>query len=153
MAFFDFDNLKEIATDLAQTGVNKSKQMAEITKLKMANLSEEDNIKKAYLELGKLYYAEHGTHPDGAYASACEKVTAAKETIAANNDRIAELKGGDEEMADAAEEAAEAVSDAVDAAVDKASDAVDHAAEKVEEAVDAAEEKIQDVLNEIKPEN
>ena len=93
-----FDNFKEKATDLAQAGVAQSKRLAEIAKLKTANLGEEDTIKKAYIELGKLYYAEHGSAPDGAYAAACEKITAARAAIETNHDRIAELKNsGDED--------------------------------------------------------
>ncbi len=93
-----FDNFKEKATDLAQAGVAQSKRLAEIAKLKTANMGEEDTIKKAYIELGKLYYAEKGASPEGAYAAACEKITAAKAAIETNNDRIAELKtAGDEE--------------------------------------------------------
>lgn len=97
-----FDNFKEKATDLAQAGVAQSKRLAEIAKLKTANMGEEDTIKRAYIELGKLYYAEKGASPEGAYAAACEKITAAKAAIEANNDRIAELKEAD----DAAEPAA-----------------------------------------------
>ena len=92
-----FDNLKSKATDLAQAGVAQSKRLAEIAKLKTANMGEEDTIKKAYLEIGKLYYAERGFAPEGAYAAACEKITAAKAAIEANNDRIAELKDKDDE--------------------------------------------------------
>lgn len=55
---FSFDDLREKVTDLAQSGVAKSKQLAEIAKLKTSNMGEEDTIKKAYLELGRLYYAE-----------------------------------------------------------------------------------------------
>lgn len=89
----DFLNdLQERATDLAQSVVATSKRLAEITKLKASNMAEEDTIKKAYVELGKLYYAEHGATPDGAYAAACEKITAARAAIETNNDRIAELK-------------------------------------------------------------
>lgn len=87
-----FDTLKVRATDLAQAGVAQSKRLAEIAKLKTANMGEEDTIKKAYIELGKLYYAEKGAAPEGAYAAACEKITAAKAAIEVNNERIAELK-------------------------------------------------------------
>ena len=87
-----FDNFKEKATDLAQAGVAQSKRLAEIAKLKTANMGEEDTIKKAYIELGKLYYAEKGAAPEAAYAASCEKITAAKAAIEANNDRIAEIK-------------------------------------------------------------
>lgn len=124
-----FDTLKDKATDLAQAGVAQSKRLAEIAKLKMANMAEEDAIKKAYIEIGKLYYAEQGASPDGAFAAACERVTASKAAIEANNDRIAELKQpGDPEAeveaeieaaAETVEEAAEAVADAVEAAVEE----------------------------------
>ena len=87
-----FENLKDKATDLAQAGVAQSKRLAEIAKLKTANMAEEDAIKKAYVEIGKLYYAEKGATPDGAFAAACEKVTASKAVIETNNERIAELK-------------------------------------------------------------
>lgn len=110
MAFFD--KLKETVSeigekvgDLAQTGVAKSKQLAEIAKLKAANMAEQDAIKKAYLEIGKLYYAEKGTTPEGGYAAACAKITAAKANIAANNAKIEDLKDGDEEVAAAAAQA------------------------------------------------
>jgi len=88
-----FDNLKDKVTDLAQSGVAKSRQLAEIAKLKTANLGEEDAIKKAYIEIGKLYYAERGMAPDAAYAALCEKITAAKINIEENKNRITELKG------------------------------------------------------------
>lgn len=107
----DFINdLQERATDLAQSVVATSKCLAEIAKLKASNMAEEDTIRKAYVELGKLYYAEHGTTPDGAYAAACEKITAARAAIETNNDRIAELKATAEaegEIIDVTPEAAE----------------------------------------------
>ena len=90
MAFFDA--FKDKAIDLAQTGMAKSKQLAEIAKLNLANASEEDDIKKAYIEMGKLYYAERGMAPEAAYAVLCEKVTAAKVNIEENKARIEELK-------------------------------------------------------------
>ena len=107
----DFINdLQERATDLAQSVVATSKRLAEIAKLKASNMAEEDTIRKAYVELGKLYYTEHGTTPDGAYAAACEKITAARAAIETNNDRIAELKATAEaegEIIDVTPEAAE----------------------------------------------
>ncbi len=103
MAFFD--DLKEKVADLAQAGVAKSKQLAEIAKLKAANMSEQDTIRKAYLEIGKLYYAEKGATPEGGYAAACEKITAANANIAANNAKIEDLKDGDEDVAAAAADA------------------------------------------------
>ena len=106
------DNLTEMATDLTESVAATSKSLAE-----------EGGIKKAPVELGKLYYPEHGATPEAGYAAACEKISAAKAAIQANNDRIAELKAeakaageviDDAEIQDAveaeivAEEAAEA---------------------------------------------
>ncbi|MBO5034748.1 MAG: serine proteinase [Oscillospiraceae bacterium] len=92
MALFDFDALKDRARDLAQTGVSKSKQIGEIAKLNLANVGEEENIRKAYIEIGKLYYAERGMAPEPAYAALCEKITASKVTIEENKNRVEELK-------------------------------------------------------------
>ena len=116
-----FDSLKDKATDLAQAGVSQSKKLAEIAKLKAANMGEEDNIKKAYIEIGKLYYAEKGSTPDGAYVAAVEKINAAKAAIEVNNQRLAELKDNDEEVvADAPAEAeAEVVAEAEAVVVDE----------------------------------
>ena len=90
MAFFN--DIKEKAADLGRAGVAKSKQLAEITKLTLTNVSEEDNIKKAYGEIGRLYYAERGMAPEPAYAHLCEKITAAKVNIEENKARIAQIK-------------------------------------------------------------
>ena len=93
MGFLDtLDKLKDKTVDLAQAGVAQSKRVAEMAKLKTDNMAEEDTIKKAYIEIGKLYYAEKGMTAEGAYASACEKITAARAAIEANKDRIAELR-------------------------------------------------------------
>ena len=122
-----FDSLKGKATDLAQAGVSQSKRLAEIAKLKAANMGEEDNIKKAYIEIGKLYYAEKGSTPDGAYVAAVEKINAAKAAIEANNQRLAELKDNDDDAvveapADVEAEAAAEVE--ADAAVEVEEEAV-----------------------------
>ncbi|SBW06927.1 conserved hypothetical protein [uncultured Eubacteriales bacterium] len=90
MAFFD--ELKDRAMDLGRAGVAKSRQLAEIAKLNLANTAEEDAIKKAYIEIGKLYYAERGMAPEAAYTALCEKITASKVTIEENKTRISELK-------------------------------------------------------------
>lgn len=95
MAMFDFETLKDKAKDLAQTGVNKSKQLGEIAKLNLANVSEEDAIRKAYIEIGKLYYAERGMAPEPAYAALCEKITSSKVAIEENKNRVEELKAED----------------------------------------------------------
>ena len=55
-------------------------------------VGEEDAIRKAYIEIGKLYYAERGMAAEPAYVALCERITAAKINIEENKNRIAELK-------------------------------------------------------------
>ncbi len=88
----DFENIMGRVTDLAQAGAAKAKELAEIAKLKVNNAAEEDAIRKAYIEIGKLYYAERGMAPEASYAVLCEKVTASKEKIAYNKQKIADIK-------------------------------------------------------------
>lgn len=114
----DLNDLKERAKDLAQTGVakaleltdtgvSKAKQLAEISKLKVLNLSEQDAIRRAYMDLGRLYYAERGSAPEAAYADLCDKITHSKAQIQVNEQRIADLKSSgnltDEEVEHACE--------------------------------------------------
>ena len=115
------DNLTEMATDLAQSvaatskrlaeaGVATSKRVAEIAKLSASNLAEEGGIKKAYVELGKLYYAERGGAPEPGYAALCQRITTAKINIEENKARIAQIKKdgtlSDEDISQAAAQAA-----------------------------------------------
>lgn len=95
MAKFNFENLKEKASDLAQSSVAISYQTAEMAKLRLAIVSEEEAIKKAYQEMGKLYYQQHGESPEAAYTPACKRVTEARETIKAHEKRVQELRNPD----------------------------------------------------------
>ena len=93
MAFFE--EFKMRAAELAQAGVAKSKVLAEIAKLKAANLSEKEVIHKAYLEMGRMYYAENRSNPNAAYADHCARVTGARAAIRDNNAKITKLKEGE----------------------------------------------------------
>lgn len=99
-----FEDIMSRVTDLAQAGAAKAREIAEIGKLKVSNAAEEDTIRKAYIEIGKLYYAERALAPEAPYAALCAKVTASKEKIEYNNQKIADIKAAnniaDEEVAD-----------------------------------------------------
>ena len=69
------------ARELADTGVAKAKEVAEIGKLKVNNSAEQEAIRKAYSELGKLYYAERGSAPEAAYADTCQRISDAMARI------------------------------------------------------------------------
>ena len=99
----DFEALKSKVTELAQGGVSKAKELVEVGKLKVNNASEADAIRKAYTEIGKLYFAQHGMDPDPAYAALCAKIVESKEHIAYNDERITDIKSaadlGDDDLA------------------------------------------------------
>ena len=80
------------AKELADTGATKAKELSEIGKLKVQNSTEQEAIRKAYSELGKLYYAERGSAPEAAYADLCQRITDALARISYNNERIADIK-------------------------------------------------------------
>lgn len=84
--------LGQTGLNMAQTGVDKSIQLAAVAKLKAANVKEEANLRAAYVELGKLYFADHGAQPEEAYAPACALIADIQAAIAANNAKIAEIK-------------------------------------------------------------
>ena len=102
MAFFDnLSTLKEKAAEAAQAAAKKTKKMAEIAKANVSIYAEEDKIKKAEAELGKLYYRDYavGEEMDTAeYLPWCQKIDESKQTIADLQDYIEELKAEQVEM-------------------------------------------------------
>ena len=105
------------AKELANAGASKARELSEIGKLKVQNSTEQEAIRKAYSDLGKLYYAEHGSDPEEACAELCQTITDALARISYNNERIADIKAAgrssddgtdaDEEPVDAEVEAEE----------------------------------------------
>ena len=92
--------LKSMATDAAQAVGKKTKELASAAKVNFAIRTEEEKIKKAQLELGKLYYRDFvvGEEPDAAeYLPWCEKITESKQTI---EDLKASLEEGKTEEAE-----------------------------------------------------
>ena len=111
MAFSDnFDAIKNYATNAAQAAAKKTKKLASIAKANIAILAEEDKVKKAQLELGKVYYKDFilNEEPDQAeYLPWCEKITASLKLIDDLKESIEHAKQPEEaeEPAPAAEEA------------------------------------------------
>ena len=108
MAFSDkfndnFEVFKEAAAGVAKTAAEKTKLLSIIAKNNLTILAEEDKIKKAYTELGRVYYKDFAMEeePDEAeYLPWCEKITEGKQKIEALRDEIAACKeklGGDDD--------------------------------------------------------
>ncbi|MCD8211762.1 MAG: serine proteinase [Oscillospiraceae bacterium] len=114
----DLNKIKDQVSDLAHAGVAKSKELAEIAKLRANNASSESSIRKAYSAIGEKYYELHGTAPDEDFRASCDQITAAKEKIDQNNQKIEEIKSAnnisDEEVAAAEDDASQKISDAAD---------------------------------------
>jgi hypothetical protein len=91
-----FNELGQKVAEAAQNGLDRSKRLAEIAKLRAANHSEEAAMKRAYLEIGKLYYAERGDAPEGAYVALCSRISKSRDLIQHNLNQINELKSVDE---------------------------------------------------------
>lgn len=92
----NFGSIKEKVGNLAQAGVSQTKKVATIAKLKSDNMAQQDALRKAYLAIGKRYYAEKRGQADEAYAALFAKADAALAAIAANNAKLNELKAADE---------------------------------------------------------
>ena len=91
----NFESFMDMAGEAAQTAAKKTKKLAEIAKSNLSIYSEEDKIKKAYTELGKLYYRDYvvGEELDEAeYLPWCQKIDECKQTIADLRDYIEVLK-------------------------------------------------------------
>ena len=118
-----FDEIKEKAADLANSGVAKSKTMADIAKLKTSSMAAEDAVKKAYLAIGKAVYEALESGAEAEIEAFVEKIRENKALIAENAARIAELrnagKGTETEAAEiGAEEIAEEIVEAAEEAVE-----------------------------------
>ena len=105
MAFVEnFDSIKEKAAEVAISAAKKTKQLAEISKANIAIYSLEDKIKKAEIELGKLYYRDYAVEEErdmAEYLPWCKRIDDAKRAIADLRDHIENLKNGKAVEADA----------------------------------------------------
>ena len=96
MAFLDnLEIIREKAAEAAQAAAKKTKKLAEIAKANISIYSEEDKVKKAQMELGKLYYRDYVVGEDldeAEYLPWCQQIDEAKQTIADLRDYIENLK-------------------------------------------------------------
>ncbi len=108
----NLENARNFAVNAAQAAAQKAKVLAAIAKANVSIYAEEDKIKKAELQLGKLYYRDYavGEEMDSAeYLPWCEKIDESKKLIAELKDSIDDLKAdmaGDADVEAAAEETA-----------------------------------------------
>ena len=100
----NFESVKNFAMGAAQTATQKAKVLAAVAKANVSIYAEEDKIRKAEAQLGKLYYRDYavGEEMDTAeYLPWCQKIDESKKLIAELKDYIDEVKAGDEKPAEA----------------------------------------------------
>jgi ribosomal protein L40E len=83
MAFLD--NIGKTISSKSKDVAKKAKDMAEIAGLNGKISTQEEIIRKAYIEIGKAYYEKYKNDNTNEYATECEKITLA-------NDEILKLK-------------------------------------------------------------
>ena len=111
----NFEAAKNLAMEAAQTAAAKAKELAAVAKANISIYAEEDKVKKAEIELGKLYYRDYavGEELDSAeYLPWCQKIDESKKAIADLKDYEAEDAPTDDDfeivVADEAPKAEEA---------------------------------------------
>ena len=82
----------DMTKDFAAQIGDKAKGMARIAKLTIEINNEKETIKKAYSEIGKLYYETHRDNPEGFFTQLCEEITLAGSGITDREDEIAAIK-------------------------------------------------------------
>ena len=95
----NFEAAKNMAVEAAQTAAAKAKELAAVAKANISIYAEEDKVKKAEIELGKLYYRDYavGEELDTAeYLPWCQKIDESKTAIAELKDFIASLREEEE---------------------------------------------------------
>jgi len=138
--------------DFAGKAADKAKAGTRIAKLSVEIAQEKENMKKAYVEIGKLYYDTHKDAPEGFFIQLCEEITLAQKAVADKEAEIAALKSnGAEGEPDITVEFEEVVSEAEAAAEPaeaEAAEIFDEAAEAIEDVVSEAEADAEDAKDE-----
>lgn len=145
MSFFDkfrtrAGNVAGAASDVAKNAAKQTRNLASVGRLKLAITSEEDKMKKAYTELGRLFFRDYEAQTEAdmeEYQPWIDKIADAKAQIARLNDEIVKVRTeepAEEAPAEEIQEAAEAAEAAADAVEETVEEVVETAADAVEEA-------------------
>ena len=130
------------AGGVAQNAVKQTKSLAAVGRIKLAITSEEDKMKKAYTELGRLFYRDYEAQTEAVmddYQPWCDKIADAKAQIERLNAEIEKVRANEPEAID------DTVPDAgetVEKDFAEPAGFVAEAAEAAEETVDTAVEEI-----------
>ena len=91
MAFFD--DLGKKISQAGQTAVQKTKEIADITKINSLIADETKKINENHREIGKLYVSLHGADKESAFAELIAAVRASEAKIAEYRQQLNDIKG------------------------------------------------------------
>ena len=103
----NFENAKNLALEAAAAAKTKAKQVAAIAKANISIYAEEDKIKKAEQQLGKLYYRDYAVSEEmdsAEYLPWCQKIDESKQLIEQLRADISERKEPEETVVATADE-------------------------------------------------
>lgn len=156
----------DMTKDVASKTASSAKTMARIAKLSVEINGERDTIKKAYTEIGKLYYEAHKNDPEGFFTQLCDEISVAAANISEKEAEIETLKtssnsdddyGIEVEFEEVAsddgsagencgcgcdEHKSQSTADKVDSTIEKV---VEKVSDAVEEVIEAVKETIEDI--------
>ena len=87
----EWKELTSKAKNLTMAGLSKAKDLGQSAKLKLDNVSEEENRKRILAEIGKQYVAAH-PDPEEGYEELYQALAAIDERMAANREQLEKLK-------------------------------------------------------------
>ena len=100
----------QVTASAADTAVSKTRTMASIGRVKLAISSEEDKLKKAYTELGRLFYRDYQAQAEAdmtEYQPWCDRAADAREQIQRLTQELETLKAEGKDTAKDAPKAQE----------------------------------------------
>ena len=131
----------QVTASAADTAVSKTRTMASIGRVKLAISSEEDKLKKAYTELGRLFYRDYQAQAEAdmtEYQPWCDRAADAREQIQRLTQELETLKAEGKEPKEAPKQPEqEATQEAEDMSI--FADLDDAPEEKPEEKPEAAD--------------
>lgn len=86
------DNIGKRISEIAEVAANKAKEISEIAKLNAYISSEEKQIEKMYIEIGKLVYEQTKDEAIGHLGELCKKINESKEKIDEYEEQIDKVK-------------------------------------------------------------
>ena len=87
----EWKELGNKAKNLTLAGLGKARDLGQSAKRNLDNVSEEENRKRIYVEIGKRFVSEHATAPEG-YETFYRQLEEVEGRIEANKARLNQLK-------------------------------------------------------------